>query len=92
MAFVSPLLAVAQEPAGVPRIAILMGGTPAVEAPRLADFREALERLGYVDGRTVHIELHYVEGRADRFEPMAREIVRRQPSVIVCVGRQETVA
>jgi putative ABC transport system substrate-binding protein len=91
-AFAPALLAVAQEPAGVPRIAILMGGTPVVEARRLAVFREALEGLGYVDGRTVHIELNYVEGREDRFEPMAREIVSRQPSVIACVGRQETVA
>jgi putative ABC transport system substrate-binding protein len=91
-AFAFPLLAVAREPAGVPRIAILMGGTPVVEAPRLAAFWEAFERLGYIDGRTVHIELHYVEGRGDRFEPMAREIVSRQPSVIVCIGRQETIA
>ena len=76
----------------IPRIAILMGGTPAAEAARLAAFGEGLERLGYVEGRTVRIELHYVEGKGDRFGPMAREIVSRQPNVIVCVGRQEAVA
>jgi hypothetical protein len=39
-----------------------MGGEPAVEAARLGAFRETLERLGWVDGRTVRIEVRYAGG------------------------------
>jgi hypothetical protein len=44
-----PIGAVAQQPTGVPRIGILMGGSPIVEAARLDAFRGALEKLGYID-------------------------------------------
>ena len=76
----------------LPVIGVLMGSTASVEAPRFGAFRDGLERLGYIDGRTVRIEPYYVEGRPDRFEPLAREIVARQPAVIVCVGSQEATA
>ena len=55
-------------------------------------FREALERLGYIDGRTIRIEPRYAEGQPDRFGGLARELVALMPSVIVCVGQRETVA
>ena len=88
----TPLLAVAQEPARIPRVGLLMGGTPIVEAPRLAAFREALERLGRIDGRTVRLDVHYAEGLPDRLGRMAREMVDTKPDIIVCVGGQEARA
>ena len=90
--FAHPMRALADEPKGIPRLAVMMGGTPDAEAQRLATFRESLERLGYLDGDTIRIDLHYGEGRIDRFGSIAREIVERNPTVIVCVGRQETAA
>jgi putative tryptophan/tyrosine transport system substrate-binding protein len=87
-----PIAAAAQQPAGVPRIGVLMGANPSTEAAKLDAFRGALEKLGYVDGQNVVIEMRYAMGQPDRFASLARELVASAPSVIVCVGGQETVA
>ena len=88
----APIAALAQQSTGIPRIGVLMGASESLEAPRLATFRGALEKLGYVDGQTVVIEPRYVEGMPDRFGSLARDLVALAPSVIASVGRQETVA
>jgi putative ABC transport system substrate-binding protein len=86
------LLAPAKVLGSAATVAVLMGGTPAAEAQRLDAFREALKGLGYVEGRTIHIEPHYGDGFPDRLGPVALQIVDRQPNAIVCVGSQETAA
>ena len=91
-ALVGPIGAAAQQPAGIPRIGVLMGSSPSVKAAGLAAFREALEKFGYIDGQTILIELRYAMGQPDRLSSLARELVALAPSVIVCVGRQETTA
>jgi putative ABC transport system substrate-binding protein len=91
-ALAGPIAAVAQQPAGIPRIGVLMGANPSDEAAKLGAFRGALERLGYVDGQTIQIEARYAMGQPDRFDSLARELVALAPSVIACVGRQETGA
>ena len=91
-AIAAPLAALAQQSKGIPRIGVLMGSSPSVEAEGLAAFRGGLEKLGYIDGRTIVIEPRYAMGRRDRFDSLARELVALTPSVIVCVGRQETTA
>jgi putative tryptophan/tyrosine transport system substrate-binding protein len=91
-AVAGPIAAVAQRPAGVPRIGVLMGSSPSVEATKLDAFREALEKLGYIDGQTILIEVRYAMGQPDQFGSLARELVALAPSVIACVGRRETAA
>ena len=91
-ALAGPIGAAAQQPAGIPRVGVLMGASPSVEAEGLDAFREALEKLGYIDGQTIFIELRYAMGQPDRLSSLARELVALAPSVIVCVGRQETTA
>jgi putative tryptophan/tyrosine transport system substrate-binding protein len=91
-ALVAPFAAVAQQPPGIPRIGVLMGANPSDEAAKLEAFRGALEKLGYVDGQTIQIELRYAMGEPDRFGSLARELVALAPSVIACVGRRETAA
>jgi len=61
-----PLAARAQQPTAIPHIGVLMGANPSVEAAKLGVFREALKRLGYIDGQTIVIELRYGEGQPDR--------------------------
>jgi putative ABC transport system substrate-binding protein len=90
-ALARPIAAVAQ-PAGVPRIGVLMGYSPSVEATSRGAFRGALEKLGYIDGQTIQIEERYAEGRADQLGSLAREVVALAPSVIAWAGRQETTA
>jgi ABC-type uncharacterized transport system substrate-binding protein len=91
-AIARPIPAAAQQPAGVPRVGLLMGSSPSVEAATLTIFREGLEKLGYIDGQNVQIEPRYAMGEPDRFAPLARELVALAPAVIACVGRQETSA
>ena len=87
-----PIAAAAKQPIGIPRIGLLMGANPNDEAAKLSAFREALEKLGYVDGQTILVELRYAMGQPDRFHSLARELVALEPPVIACVGRQETAA
>jgi putative ABC transport system substrate-binding protein len=91
-ALAGPIAAMAQQPAGVPRVGLLMGSSPIVEAPALDAFRGALAKLGYIDGQTVVVEVRYAMGQPDRFGSLAHELVAMAPSVIACVGRQETAA
>jgi putative tryptophan/tyrosine transport system substrate-binding protein len=42
-----------------------------------------LRRLGYVEGQNLIIERYWAEGRHDRYADVAREIVTRNPDVIV---------
>jgi putative ABC transport system substrate-binding protein len=91
-ALAPPIAALAQHGAGIPRIGLLMGSSPSVEAATLDTFRAALAKLGYVDSQSVIIEVRYAEGRPERFDSLARELVALAPAVIACVGRQETVA
>jgi putative tryptophan/tyrosine transport system substrate-binding protein len=42
-----------------------------------------LRRLGYMEGQNLTIERYWAEGRHDRYADVAREIVARNPDVIV---------
>ena len=69
------------------RIALLM---PYAEADpeqqaRNAGLRQGLQRLGWVDGRTVQIDTRYASGGPDQFATLAKELVTLQPDVIVAV-------
>jgi putative ABC transport system substrate-binding protein len=88
-----PIAALAQHaPAKIPRIGMLMGSSPSLEAARLDAFRQALAEAGYSDGQNLVLEVRYAEGQPDRFGSLARELVALAPAVIACVGRQETAA
>jgi putative tryptophan/tyrosine transport system substrate-binding protein len=83
-----PLAARAQQPA-TQRIAIFH---PAIPTTLLTEtgggsawrafFRE-LRRLGYVEGKNLIIERYSAEGHHERYADLAREIVTRNPDVIV---------
>jgi len=65
------------------RIGFLSGGTTEL---LLADFRQGLKELGYVDGQDLVIEERYAEGRADRLPVLAAELVGLPVDVIVAAG------
>jgi len=65
------------------RIGYLSAGTTEL---LLADFRQGLEELGYVEGQNVVIEERYAEGRADRLPMLATELVGLPADVIVAAG------
>ena len=88
-ATVWPIAARAQQPAGQRRIAIFH---PAIPTTLLTEtgggsawraFFGELRRLGYVEGENLIIERYSAEGHHERYADLAREIVTRNPDVIV---------
>src|SRR5207302_4198980 len=84
-----PLTARTQQPARQRRIAIFH---PAIPTARLTEtgggsawraFFGELRRLGYIEGENLIIERYSAEGHHERYADLAREIVARNPDVIV---------
>src|SRR5919201_6895171 len=84
-----PLTARGQQPAAQHRIAIFH---PALPITRLTEagggtawpaFFRVLRRLGYVEGQNLIIERYSAEGHHERYADLVREIVTRNPDVIV---------
>jgi len=73
----------AQQPTRVPKIGFLFTGDQVRTAPQIAAFRQELRELGYVEGKTVRLELRFAEGAAERLPQLARELVALKPDVIV---------
>ena len=74
----------AQQTGRVPRISALVVAAPGF-AP-VEGFRQGLRELGYVEDRTIAVEYRYAEGKTDRHEALAAEVVGRKPDVIVVWG------
>jgi putative ABC transport system substrate-binding protein len=87
-----PLAAHAQQSHSLPRIGVLLPGTPTSFAPRTQSFVEGLRDLGYVEGRTVSIEWKWGQDRVDRLPDLAAELVGSQVDVIVTGGTPATKA
>ncbi len=62
---------------------MVSGRDDADTTARLAGFRQGLERLGWAEGRNLHIDYRFADGRTDRFQPLAKELVALQPEVIL---------
>jgi putative tryptophan/tyrosine transport system substrate-binding protein len=78
--------ATAQQPAKIPRIAVLIGSSLTANAVRIDAFRQSLRDLGYVEGKNIAIEFRSAEGKFDRLPELAAEIVRLNVDVIVTTG------
>jgi ABC-type uncharacterized transport system substrate-binding protein len=77
----SPIgLAYAQKPATVPRVGILTPGSPPDR--RVERLLQALNDIGYVDGKTMSVDLRFAEGKRDRLAEIAVELVRLKVNVI----------
>ncbi len=66
----------------VPRVAFL-GIDSQMQAVNIKAFRDRMDALGYVDGRTVVIDYRWAEGQFERLPELARELVALAPDVIV---------
>ena len=80
-ALVVPLAVEAQQK--VPRIGILWSVSSTTASRWAAAFRQELGRLGYVEGQNITIEERWAEGRFDRLESLAAELVRLNVDILV---------
>src|SRR5258707_442389 len=89
-----PLVARAQQPERIPRIAVLMNR--AADSPegqaRVAAFRQALQQLGWNDGRNIRIETRWGEDDTDRERTYAAELLALAPDVAFASGTLSVAA
>jgi putative tryptophan/tyrosine transport system substrate-binding protein len=78
-----PVMARAQQPAGMPIIGFVHAESTELWGDYAPSFYKGLAELGFVEGRNVAIEHRWDEGHAERRDALVAELVRRQVSVLV---------
>ena len=89
-----PLVARAQQTGAMRRIGVLMStamGDPEGQA-RMGAFLQALEQLGWADGRNVRIDTRWPTGNADDNRKYAADLVSLAPDVILASSATMVVA
>jgi ABC-type uncharacterized transport system substrate-binding protein len=81
-----PVAARAQQGERMPVIGFLNAGSPSERLNLVSAFRQALNDVGYVEGRSILIEYRWAENQYDRLPALAADLVRRQVSVIATPG------
>jgi putative tryptophan/tyrosine transport system substrate-binding protein len=83
-----PLAARAQQPTQMRRIGVLMNR--AADDPdgqaRVAAFQQALQQLGWSDGRNVRVDIRWGEDNVDLSRKYAAELVAFAPDVVLASG------
>ena len=91
--FIAVLWGIAGWPSGtlaqrsaLPVVGYLGPGTLESARAFTAAFLDGLAATGYLEGRDVIVEYRWADGNYDRLPALARELVTRQPAVIVTGG------
>ena len=80
-----------QQPGRVRLIGALTGiGDDSEWKARYTAFRQELQRLGWIDGQNVRIDVRFGEGDASRMRKQAAELVALSPDIILSSGGQAT--
>ena len=74
----------------IPRVGILSLNPASVQKDRVEAFREALRKLGYVEGQNITIEYRYGDNKSERMPKLAAELVHLNVDVIVTTGSSAT--
>jgi putative ABC transport system substrate-binding protein len=86
----APLAADGQQTEKVRRIGFL---SAAIAGSEIDDaFRQGLREHGYVEGQNLLIEWRFAEGRYDRLDGFAAELVRLKAEVVVTVSTEAALA
>jgi putative ABC transport system substrate-binding protein len=79
----------AQQPKKIHRIGLLSSTR---SGPITEEFRQALQALGFNEGKNIVIEYRYAEGKDDRLPELAAELVSLNVDLIVVVSTQAAIA
>ncbi len=77
---VAPFTAEAQRTERIHRIGYVI---PQSRGARNEAFVQALQKMGYVEGRNVHIEMRFAEGHPERLPGLVEEVIRTGIDVLV---------
>ena len=82
---VLPLTARAQQPERMRRVGVLMGyaETDLAAQAQVAAFRQELQKLGWDEGRNIHIDVRFPAANADRVRATLAELTSLTPDVLV---------
>jgi putative tryptophan/tyrosine transport system substrate-binding protein len=75
----------AQPAAKLPRVGVLLFGTPESD-PNVAALRAGLRDLGYVDGKNIALEYRFAEGKPERLAKLAVDLAQERPNLIFALG------
>ncbi|MGZ5047190.1 MAG: ABC transporter substrate-binding protein [Usitatibacter sp.] len=95
LAAISPLGALtsrAEDSDRLPRVALLMFGSPMNFRSRIDAFRAGMEDLGYVEGRNILFEWHSANGQMPVLQELARSLGKGSVDVIVSASTLTTHA
>jgi len=70
----------AEERSKLPKVAYLWPASPGLVQE---EYLAGLRALGYAEGKNILVEWRFAEGHPDRLAPLAQELVRLKPDVIV---------
>src|SRR6266567_5551695 len=82
----------AQKAAKVWRIGFLSGGPRPADGAPPAALRQALEELGYVDGKNVSYAGRWAEAKVERLPGMAAELLRLEVDLLLTFGAPAAIA
>ena len=78
-AWVSPARA---QQSAVPVVGFVYAGSADTAAGYLTPFRKGLGETGYIEGQSVTVEYHWLDGQYDRLPALMADLVRRRVAVI----------
>jgi putative ABC transport system substrate-binding protein len=80
-----PLGVEAQQAAKVPTIGVLLTAS-ATQTPNLNDLRRGLQEMGYVEGRSIVLDVLSADAKLERLPNLARQLAHRHVDIIVTSG------
>jgi putative ABC transport system substrate-binding protein len=91
-ALLPPRAAGAETPGKGPRIGVLMSTNPTAAAHIVSAFSEGLRELGHVDGQNIVLVYRWAEGKPERLDGLAADLVRQQVRLIVASSQAPALA
>ncbi len=82
----------AEDPASLRRIAFLSGDATCASNRGFRALREGLRSLGYREGESVAIDCRTAEGKYERLDALAAELVQLNPAVLVAAAAPASLA
>lgn len=86
----APMMAYAQQPS-TPTIGFLSSLAEASSSHLIAGFHSGLSDAGFVSGQNLAIDYRWADGRYDRLQAFAADLVAKRVSVLVSTGGHATV-